>query len=44
MPVVNFQLMCKDVLVAGFSVNETTGRIVSDLHIDNRESTSVSSL
>ena len=32
-----FQLMCKDVLVAGFSVNETTGRIASDLHIDNRE-------
>ena len=34
---VNFQLMCQDVPVADFAVNETTGQIISDLHIDNRE-------
>ena len=33
----NFQLMCKDISVASFAINESTGRIVSDLHIDNRE-------
>lgn len=33
----NFQLMCKDIPVAGFTINEATGRIVSDLDIDNRE-------
>ena len=30
------KLMCKDIPVASFSISETTGRIVSDLHIDNR--------
>jgi hypothetical protein len=34
---VNFQLMCQDVPVADFAVNEITGQIISDLHIDNRE-------
>ncbi|MBR1696484.1 MAG: hypothetical protein IJ709_14060 [Selenomonas sp.] len=33
----NFQLMCQDVPVADFAVNEITGQIISDLHIDNRE-------
>lgn len=33
----NYQLMCQDIPVAGFAVNDTTGQIVSDLHIDNRE-------
>ena len=32
-----YQLMCQDIPVAGFAVNDTTGQIVSDLHIDNRE-------
>ena len=31
------KLMCKDIPVASFSISEATGRIVSDLHIDNRE-------
>ena len=34
---VKFQLMCQDIPVADFAVNETTGQIISDLHIDNRE-------
>jgi hypothetical protein len=29
--------MCQDIPVADFAVNETTGQIISDLHIDNRE-------
>ncbi|MBQ2137004.1 MAG: hypothetical protein II430_03535 [Selenomonas sp.] len=33
----NYQLMCQDIPVADFAVNETTGQIISDLHIDNRE-------
>ena len=33
----NYQLMCQDIPVVGFAVNDTTGQIVSDLHIDNRE-------
>ncbi len=32
-----YQLMCQDIPVVGFAVNDTTGQIVSDLHIDNRE-------
>ena len=32
-----YQLMCQDIPVAGFAVNDTTGQIVSDLHMDNRE-------
>ena len=33
----NYQLMCQDIPVVGFAVNDTTGQIVSDLHIVNRE-------
>lgn len=33
----NFQLMCREIPVASFTIDEATGRIVSDLNIDNRE-------